>query len=51
MRQSTLGSVSADGVLVDLTPPTDNLLLGASADSVVDDSSAGQVCTYISHHL
>ncbi|CAI8023257.1 hypothetical protein GBAR_LOCUS13597 [Geodia barretti] len=42
MRQSTLGSVSADGVLVDLSPPTDNLLLGASADSVVDDSSAGQ---------
>ena len=39
MRQATLGAVNADGMLADLSPPTDNLLLGATADSVADDNS------------
>ena len=46
MRQATLGSVTADGLLRDLSPPADCLLLGATADSVAEelyDNLVGQV--------
>ena len=40
MRQATLGAVSTDGLLSEppLSPPANDLHLGATADSVMKDS-------------